>query len=153
MMNSEQNWNKPLPTASKTLVIIFLALAFLGFLDAAYLTAFHYRDFTIPCPITGECETVLISKYATVGPIPVALFGALYYLTLLILAIVYLDTENLKALRLATLLTWAGLITSLTLVWLQLFVIHAICIYCMGSATVSILLWILGLIIRKKINN
>lgn len=151
MMNSEPSLTKPLPTASKSLVIIFLALAFLGFLDAAYLTAFHYRDFTIPCPITGECETVLVSKYATIGPIPVALLGALYYLILLILTIIYLDTENLKALRLATTLTWAGFLTSLLLIWLQLFVIYAICIYCMGSALISILLWILGLSIKTRL--
>ena len=42
---------------------------------------------------------------------------------------------------------------SLIFVWLQLFVINAICFYCMVSAATSTLLFILGIILWKKLKN
>jgi len=151
MTNLNPSWIKPLPVIPKSLVLIFLLLALLGFLDAAYLTIGHYQNTEVYCPITGQCETVLNSRYAAIGGVPVALLGAVYYLALLILTLIYLDSGRINALRLAIALTWAGFTASLVFVWLQLFVINAICFYCMVSATTSTLLFILGLILFKKL--
>lgn len=131
----------------KYILFSFLTLSFLGFVDATYLTIQHYSKGIIPCNI-GQCEKVLTSAYATAGNVPVSLLGAIYYLALSLLVIVYLDSKYRNALYVAKKLTWLGFLTSLALVYIQLFVLHALCIYCMASATISTLLFILSFQIK-----
>lgn len=130
---------------SKILVVIVAILSFAGFLDASYLTFKHYSGTPINCAIFNGCEEVTTSQYATIGSIPVALLGAIYYAAIFLLIIAYLDTKNLNFFKLAILLTPLGFLTSLGLVYLQLFVIKAICLYCMVSAVDSTLLFIAGI--------
>lgn len=80
---------------------------------------------------------------------PVSLIGAIYYLTILISTLLFVDTKNTKALLALSYLPVAGFAVSLLLVFLQLFVIQAICFYCVISAISSTLLFILGLKILK----
>ncbi|MEK7154145.1 MAG: vitamin K epoxide reductase family protein, partial [Patescibacteria group bacterium] len=103
------------------------------------------------CPIFGGCDKVLISPYSAVGGIPVALFGAVYYLTIFILGIAYFDTGRARVLKLAVSLTPLGLIASLWFLYLQLFVIKALCFYCLLSLVTSTLLFILGLLMRSRL--
>lgn len=137
-------------SSAETLIPRWLAVAFLvtsalGFLDATYLTVEHYRGVVPPCSIVSGCEAVTTSRYATVSGMPVALLGALYYLTILVLAVAYLDRRQSVWLRLAAYLTFVGLAASVWLVYLQLFVIKAICLYCLFSAATSTILWGLGI--------
>lgn len=130
-------------------IIVFLAVSFLGFLDATYLTAQHFLGTIPPCVITTGCETVLTSEHNAVFGIPVALLGAIYYLLLFLLAVFSLDMKR-EIIRLAALLTPIGFLASLYFVYLQLFVIKEICSYCIVSATISTILFILGLFIIIK---
>lgn len=150
MTNLNPPLTKPLPKIPKSLLYLFIAVALLGFLDATYLTASHYSQGIVPCAI-GQCETVLSSKYSAIASVPISLPGAIYYLIIFLLGMSYLDSQSEKSLRLAALFTWAGFLTSLFLVYLQLFVINAICLYCMGSAITSTLLFIFGLKILNKL--
>lgn len=131
----------------KTLAIIILALAFIGFLDATYLTVQHYLGAIPPCVLTEGCAAVLTSEWSKVFGLPVALLGAVYYLTLLLLAIVYLKTGREKILFGAAVTTFLGIIASIWLVILQFFIIKEICFYCMISATTSTALFVVGLCI------
>ena len=128
----------------------FVVISFLGFLDATFLTAEHYLGPLLGCPIFGGCDKVLISPYSAVGGIPVAMFGAVYYLTVFILGVAYFDTGRARILRFAANLTPLGLIASLWFLYLQLFVIKALCFYCIISLLTSTLLFVLGLIIRSR---
>jgi uncharacterized membrane protein len=92
---------------------------------------------------------VITSPYAAVFNIPVALGGALYYLSIFIMSIAYLDTKNSKILSIIPPLTVLGFIASIWFVYLQFFVIKAICIYCMVSAATSAILFILGILMVK----
>lgn len=141
-----------MPTASvpRWLLVSFIILSLLGFADSAYLTAKHYLRTPLPCFITVRCDVVTNSVYATVGPIPVALLGALYYLTIFILAAYALWLGSQKTIRLAAFLTPLGLLASLYFVYIQLFVLHAICIYCVVSAISSTLLFILGMLFLRQ---
>ncbi|MSU75405.1 MAG: vitamin K epoxide reductase family protein [Candidatus Magasanikbacteria bacterium] len=132
--------------SKKIFATIFLVLALLGFLDASYLTLQHYRGVVPPCAIVSGCEQVTTSQYSLIFGIPVALLGALYYLTILILSIAHLDTKRDTLLKYAAYFTACGLLASLWFIFLQAFVIKAWCIYCLGSATTSILLFIAGII-------
>ncbi len=142
--------SKPLLTK---LAIALLIISFIGFLDATYLTVQHYRGLPPECSIVEGCEEVVTSKYAVMFGVPVALLGGIYYLTIFILSIIYLDSKNKSIIKLAALLTAAGLIASIGFVYLQLFVIKAICVYCMFSAATSTTLFVLGLYILKLNKN
>jgi len=134
------------------LLAAFLLTAFIGFADAAYLTAKHYAGLIPPCSLVNGCETVLTSPYATiVWNIPIALVGTVYYLILVISGVVYLDTKNMAVLKSAAYFTIAGFLTSLVLISLQFFVIRALCLYCIASAITSTLLFILGIVILRKL--
>ena len=136
----------------KTAVIIFLIVGAIGFIDATYLTIEHYRGGIPPCTIKG-CEVVLTSIYSQISGIPVALFGSLYYLTLLILAIAYLDSKKKEIIKFASYFTIAGFVASVYFLYLQIFVIKAICQYCLASAGISTTLFILGMYILAKIRH
>lgn len=130
--------------SKKKLVALFLVLSFLGFIDSSFLTAKHYQDSPVPCLVFNDCDKVLTSRYATVGNIPVSLLGALFYLAIIVLTVAYLDAEKDFLLYLVSLLSILGFLLSLWFVYLQIFVIKAICPYCLVSAATSTALFILG---------
>ncbi len=137
---------------AKRFAWIFAALSFLGFLDASYLTFEHYTGAPLPCAIFTGCATVTTSQYAAIGGIPVALLGALYYLAVLIFTLAFLENDSRRSLAIAALITPFGFLASLWFVYLQLFIIKALCLYCVVSATTSTLLFIsaMRLIILAK---
>jgi len=135
----------------KYLVWGFIIFSFIGFLDATYLTSQHFLGTEVKCIITTGCEEVTNSKYSVVFGVPLALLGALYYLTVLVLSLAYADTQAKKIMVLMPFLTATGFLASVYLVYLQLFVIDAICFYCMMSAGTSTLLFILGIITLKQV--
>ena len=128
---------------------LFLVISLLGFLDAAYLTIEHYRGVVPPCAIVTGCETVTTSQYSLILGVPVALLGAVYYLLLIILSILYFDTKNERWIKRAAILTPLGLLASTWFIYLQGFIIKAWCLYCLGSATTSTLLFIVGMCIFR----
>lgn len=149
MKTSEVLSSKP-AAQSNRLWFFFPVLGAAGFADATYLTVKHFLGTTVPCSIVHGCEQVLTSQYSTVFGIPVALLGAFYYLAILILAVIYFDSHKPSVLKLLACLTPVGFLASLTFVYLQIFVIKAICLYCMVSATTSTILFILGMIYLAK---
>lgn len=151
-MNSEILLKKPSTPNPKPIVWSFAALSFIGFLDASYLATKHYLGTAPNCPFFGNCEQVTTSQYAVIGDVPVALLGAIYYLIVFILAIAYLDSENQKILHFIAHFTILGFLASLWFLYLQIFVIGAICIYCILSAIISTALFALGLVIIKKLH-
>lgn len=146
----------PSSTASNNLqwlVIAFLIISFLGFADASYLTIEHFLGATPNCSLLEGCEVVTTSSYSEIFNIPIALGGSIYYISLFFLALAYLDTKKERLLKTAALLSPLGLCTSVYLVSIMAFVLNAWCIYCLGSAISSTLLFILGMIILKKISH
>lgn len=144
---------KPLKTSSKVnsmppkwVTVGWLVFSFIGFLDSTYLTIQHYRGALIGCSILSNCEEVTTSEYSVIAGIPLALLGALYYLTIFLLTIAYFDTKHSRILTVIPLLTILGFVASLILVYLQVFVIHALCLYCLMSALTSTGLFILAMI-------
>jgi len=127
------------------IVFIFLTVSFVGFVDATYLTVKHFQGETPACSVLEGCDKVTSSEYAVILGIPVALLGSLYYLTVFLLSIAYMDRRNEKVLFLTSIFTTAGLLASAWFVYLQFYVIGSICLYCMGSATTSTLLFIIGM--------
>lgn len=129
----------------------------LGFLDAAYLTIKHYFDSPLSCSISEAsffqwfdgCEKVTTSQYAVIFKIPLALLGVIYYLGIFILAIIYLETKDKRILLFFPFFTAIGFLVSLWLVYLQVFALKALCLYCLISAFTSTILFIFGLFVVK----
>lgn len=134
----------------KKLVALFLALSFLGFVDSSFLTAKHYQDSPVTCLVFTDCDKVLTSPYATVGHLPVSLLGSIFYLTVFLLAVFYLDTQNSRVLPLLFGLSLLGFLMSLWFAYLQLFVIKSICPYCLLSAAISMGLFALAAILKRR---
>lgn len=128
-------------------------IAFIGFLDATYLTSAHYGAADLVCGEAGGCDIVTTSEYATVFGIPVALGGVFYYFSILLLSLLFIDTKNKKFLLPIVFLTPLGFLASGWFVYLQLYVINAICYYCMGSALSSTILFLLTPLLWQKIKH
>ena len=132
---------------NKTLAIVFLALAIVGFLVSTYLTIEHFLGEIPPCSITSGCETVLTSKWSAILGIPVALLGAFYFLTQLVLTTTYLKNRNPKPMFWAMRFSILGLVSAIWFISLQLFVIKEICFYCMIADITSIAMVTVGFLI------
>lgn len=132
-------------TKSKTKTLILLSFSFLGFLDATYLTAKHLVGGTANCILGSGCEQVLTSRWSEISGIPISLFGAIYYLTIFVLAILFFRTKKIELMIPVLAVTSLGLIISAWLVYLQIFVIGQICTYCLASAIITTVLFITSL--------
>ena len=104
-------------------------VALAGLVVAGYLTWVHFDDAALVC-IAGEgCETVQESEYAEIAGIPVAVLGFVAYG--IVLGLIAWDAP---AARLgAAMLAVVGLLFSLYLLALQLFVIDAVCVWCLAN--------------------
>jgi len=148
-MNSENSFNTRSRAVPRWIIAAFLLVSFGGFVDATYLTVKHYSGTPLACSIFTDCEKVTTSRYAVIFGVPLALLGAVYYLAVFLSLIAYLDVRRQEILSFTALFTVVGLLASAWFVYLQLFVIHAICPYCMVSAIASTILFLLGMVVLR----
>jgi uncharacterized membrane protein len=113
---------------------IGVALAGLGI--ATYLTVVHYSGGEPVCAVAHGCATVQQSDYAVLAGVPVAVLGLVGYLALL----VALARDGEAWRTAAAFLSIAGLGFSAWLTYVEVGVLHAICIWCVGSAICMALL-------------
>jgi len=127
----------------RRLKIAIVILCILGIGDAGYLTYVHYEGLKVVCLSGGGgCETVQASKYAKIGGLPVAVLGLAGYIA--ILGSLFIKGELGRALSFA--LALVGFAFSMYLTYRELFTIHAICQWCVGSAVLMTLLTIITLV-------
>jgi uncharacterized membrane protein len=119
-------------------VIVILALVGLGV--SAYLTISHYQNINVPCLIARGCDFVLKSKYSQFLGIPISTFGIIYFAG--ILGLMTAVKKNILAEKFLTIWLTGGLVVALTLISIQLFVLKAICQYCMVTDSISIILFL-----------
>ncbi len=125
--------------SSPTLYWSLAIVALLGLGDATFLTVAHLTGDDAVCGSAIGCSAVLGSAYATIRGIPTAAFGAVAYFTVFSLAI--LAAFGYTRMR-GLLIGVVGLmfVASLYFLYLQAFVLHAFCPYCLFSAAVTFLL-------------
>ncbi len=140
---------RPLQAVPNKIVVILFVIAILGFSDASFLTIEHFQNRIPPCTTAG-CEVVLTSAYSTIAGIPVSLLGMIYYLIIGIGLFAHIEGKHEPSLRAVLLLTIVGFIMSLWFLSVQAFLIHASCLYCLGSALISTVLFISSTIVLKK---
>mgnify|MGYP001602764736 CR=1 FL=1 len=154
MTNSKTLFYKLLDSPTKKAILIGL-FSFLGLIDASYLAAKHYTGTIPPCSIVKGCEAVTTSQYAVVGGVSVALLGAVYYLVVLIISIAIIDTKSDWLKKFLSKFSILGLLASIWFISLQLFVIKALCLYCLVSAFSSTAIFVTVIFLKKdcKISN
>ncbi len=151
MTNSNNSSTKPSATHNN-LVIAACIVAFLGFVDALYLTVHHYIDIPLPCTILNGCDTVTTSAYSTVGPIPIAALGAAYYATVFFGLLLYRETGSSLFIRATGVIVAMAFAVSAWLVYLQGFVLHSWCQYCVVSAGITTILCAFTLVLQQQKN-
>lgn len=124
--------------ARPPLALIGLSLA--GALVSGYLTWLHLTGNTALCTGLGGCEIVQHSTYAWAGPVPVALLGLGAYLLLLLLAL-WGWRGGPEWIGLAIFgVAVAGVAYTAYLTYIELFVLGAICPWCVTSAVIIVAL-------------
>ena len=133
---SSTAFDAPRTKLRKRLYAVAAIVALFGLADGIYLTVEHVTGRTAQCIASSGCQDVLSSKYAAMGPIPLASLGALAYFTAfstaLLAAFGYAKCRSLFALLVGIMFA-----TTLWLLYLQAFVLHAFCDYCLFSAGVT----------------
>ncbi|HEV7396574.1 MAG TPA: vitamin K epoxide reductase family protein [Pyrinomonadaceae bacterium] len=124
-----------------------VSLAGLG--DAIYLTVQHITGESVRCTITSGCSEVLSSRYAVIGGVPLAFVGAIAYFTVFSLST--LAAFGYKFVdRLVTGVVLLMFLTTLWLLYLQAFVIHHFCQFCLLSALVTTTLTVLVIVANRS---
>jgi uncharacterized membrane protein len=123
-------------TEGRTLRVVLGVLAAAGLLISAYLSWVHFAGVAPVCVGggSGGCETVQSSRYATVLGVPVSVLGLVGYTSLLVSAVVRSEV----GVYLGFLIALIGTLFSAYLTYLEVFVIHAICQWCVASAAIMV---------------
>jgi uncharacterized membrane protein len=128
--------------------MIIALLALIGALVALYLTLYKVGALgDIACSV-GSCETVNLSRWATFLGLPVAAWGLGAYIVLLGLSLAGLQpsTEGSRPIALAIVgVSGCSFLFSMWLTYLELFVIRAICMWCVISALIMTTIFALSL--------
>lgn len=128
-------------------------IALIGVFLSLYLTLYKLGYIgTLACG-SGSCEQVQLSKWGDFLGLPVSAWGVGYYAAVLALSFAAIQDRFAASSRLTNALvylTGAGLLFSIWLTYLELFVIHAICRWCLGSAAITVLLFALAVWDRQE---
>ncbi len=120
------------------LYLIAALLSLVGLADSIYLTIQDISGQTLRCTLS-DCNDVLRDPHSHIGPVPLAALGAAAYFTVFSLATLAAFGHRFARPLLAGLVALMFLMT-LWLLYLQAFVIHHFCQYCLLSAAVTITL-------------
>ena len=135
------------------MLVALVALA--GVFVALYLTLYKLGYIgTLACAV-GSCEKVQTSKWATFLGFPVGAWGVGYYVAVLGMALAGLTpqfTDSRTLSRLLVAVTAIGLLFSIWLTYLEIFVIDAICQWCVVSAILATVLFILSWLDLREVD-
>ncbi|HEY5939308.1 MAG TPA: vitamin K epoxide reductase family protein [Gemmatimonadales bacterium] len=129
-------------------------LSLAGLFLSAYLYLYKIgRIGSLACG-TGGCETVQLSPWSSIAGVEVALIGVLGYAGLLALTLAALQ-PGLVGRRwpanLLAALSGVGVLFTVYLTYIELFVIHAICRWCVASAFVILAIFIVALLDLRRL--
>ncbi len=119
-------------------LLAVLAAAGLG--ATSYLTYSHYAHQITVCGGVGSCEFVQTSSYSKMAGVPVALMGLLFFIALeavVLFRLVRGSDETAWAQPAAFSMSLGGLAFVSYLTYVELFVIDAICIWCVATACIT----------------
>lgn len=140
---------KSATSRSRAEIIFYIAaalVALIGLTEATYLTVIFLSGETAVCGQSPDCFKVLGSSYAKIGGFPVSGLGALAYFSVFTFAI-FAAFDYRRARRFFSWTVFAMFATTLWLLFVQAFRLHAFCRYCLFSAALVFLLT--GLVVAR----
>ena len=121
----------------RTLVLI---LSTIGIILSLYLTYTHITlDETSFCLTGGGCDIIKSSAYSRIYGIPVPVLGLIGYMVIWILTFLKFDKSNIK---LIYFISVVGLSFSIYLTYIEVFILKALCSFCIISAVVMLAIFI-----------
>lgn len=124
---------------ARAVLIALLVLAFLGIADSWYLAESAATDTPLICGpgMLEGCNAVAQSPYSKLFGIPLGVYGVLYYSLVFVVAAAAITGWLRRPSLPLFALTAFGAIASLIFVFIQVFLIKALCVYCLLSAGIS----------------
>ena len=125
-------------------VILILLLAFCGLADSAYL----YQQESVNAPLIcnvenlSGCNVVAASHYSRLFGVSIAGYGLVFYGAIFVIAALEIILFHLFLRRVIQWLAFAGFAASLYFTFNEVFLIKALCIYCLASAFITLLILI-----------
>jgi uncharacterized membrane protein len=129
-------------------------LSLAGLFISAYLYLYKIGKIGSLACGTGGCETVQLSPWSRFAGVAVSLIGLIGYAGLLGISLAALQpawAERRKPATILAVLAGLGVLFTVYLTVLELFVIHAICRWCVGSAIIILAIFVVALIDRQRL--
>lgn len=136
-------------TTSRFRIVIYIVaalLALVGLAEAVYLAVQSFAGETAICEGSSGCFEVLGSRFAKIGGIPVAAFGALAYFAAFSFA-TFTAFGSKRARTFFSLTVCAMFAATLWFLFVQAFLLHAYCRYCLFSA--AIIFFLTGIVVAS----
>ncbi len=134
----------PFEVRARNRRLVITVLAVLGIFAAGYLTWSHFSGVPVYCGGSNSCELVNNSRFAFIGRVPVSLIGLMGYLVVLVLSLIPHKEDR----QWPALLIFGGALIGVMLQWylfgIEVFVLHAICYWCVTSQTLITLIFLLS---------
>ncbi len=122
---------------------LLLAIAVAGLTVSGYLLFTYQTAGPIVCLSGHGCEAVRASRFAVIFGLPVPLYGVFYYFGLGVLAALWNPAEARRLRLPLRAVTGAGVAGSAWLTYLEVFVIKAWCSWCVISAVLAVMAFLL----------
>ena len=134
-------------------VVIILFLAFFGLSDSIYIAQSEVNNTPLICnaEVLSGCNIVSASQYSYLFGIPIAEYGAAFYAFIFIIAAFELALYNQLLRRVLQVSALAGVVISAILTLVEIFVIQALCIFCIASALIVLAIFIVSILINPKV--
>lgn len=136
-------------SASIVIYTIAALICLAGLAESTYLTVTHLTGETVACGGSTGCSDVLGSKYATLGRVPVAGLGGLAYFAAFSFAVLAGFGYTRARMFFAAAVSAMFLVT-LWLLYVQAFVLHTFCRYCLVSAAMVFVLAALAILSPRE---
>ncbi len=123
-------------------VALILILAFAGLADSSYLAQHEASGAPLLCNINNlsGCNIVAASPYSHLFSIPLAEYGVIFYGIIFVLAALELVIFDRLLRRVLQGVSLVGVVASLYFTLVQIFIIGALCVYCLASALITLLI-------------
>ena len=125
--------------------LVIAAIAAVGVAIAAYLTVTKLSGGLPVCGPSHGCEDVALSQYSSIFGIPTAAFGLVFSTVVALLGLGWWRLGDRRAVVAAYGLGLFGILFVAYLTYLELFVIHAICVWCVGYGLTVVIGWVVAL--------
>lgn len=119
---------------------LLIALALIGLADSWYLSMSAFSGDPLVCDLGGGldgCNVVAQSPYSKLWGVSLSDYGIAFYGALLLVSVLVLQYPRKVFVRTLAVLSILGALMSVGFLYIQFFLIQALCIYCLVSAAIT----------------